>query len=1019
MKRYITSLMLIVSFFTTMSFARTPQEAAQIASRFFASQASSSIPSAQRASQQGGAVAIPVDLAYTQYTADHSAQAVFVFNHSDEGFVLVSAEDDARPVLGYSDTGRFDATDIPANMAFWLQMYADEIADYQSANQSRTTQRLARKQLAADYQYTPIAPLLGDMQWGQDVPFNNYAPTINGSKTPAGCVATAVAQIMYTHKYPTTGTGSHSYTLSSYGITLSANFGQTTYDWENMLPYYSKNNYTAEQADAVATLLFHLGVSMDMGYAPGGSGTLSTSAMDALTTYFGYDAGILTLLKDYLTEKQMLDQMYAELLTGRPIYMSGATVNNEGHAFVCDGIKENGYLHINWGWNGSCDGYYALSALNPENQGTGGSSTNLAFTESVDAYIGIKPDEGGSPTPFLSIQDYTLTAGNSISATTPVRISCTTFCNWGLGKAQGPIYYVVYNENGERIQEISIGSTNLDTYHYYRSIEFGSGQAFSLPDGKYELAVELHQDNQWFPIHLRKAGALRLPMIVEGETIYFENILREDEYAQTMTKAQVVNVNQTNTWDIDFTSDNFWGDSQTDQILRLRLHSNSPNSIIGSYRLDTTNSGEAGTINGDVTFAVGCGNGCYIHTVNDLHLTITNDKSNNLVLQFRIDTELMGVIYKTYVLTPTWYVIQGEDYYYYSDYITNDLAAAIPADKAVELINTFPDDDRTPIRFYVQGYVITMTLTPEEILQHDVAEFNISADGMLNDVLECYDIKGIDGDYHTGYEIEAGDDVTLYGVLKLHYDGSPIIEGKLAAITKGTSPVDYSITRLELLRIEDMKVYFEWESLAPQVEVAIYDGSNKLIGTAYTTVKQPSFKAPKIDTYILRVTPLDEDKNILGATAELVVDMHNHDYTIRNLTIDIDYLTFAAAWESDANTFHIKLFDGNNEQIGNNYFTDKTLSRTLPAGDYTLWIRPMNDSKSSYLAEAVSQTFTLTDPSTAVEDILAPDAKVYLYDLLGRMIDSQSASLDREWNVPSAGLYILIQANHQQKIFIQ
>ena len=295
--------------FSSTLWARTVQEASVIASVFM--QAQNEMPG--RRMQKAVAATdmrMPVELIFTQYQVDKITPAVFVFNSTSEGFVLVSAEDNARAVLGYSDNGKFDANDIPENMQFWLQMYADEMGrlgeeairreargERREAIKRKVIGDEAMRQEATSEEYPTISPILGQTIWGQGKPFNNKCPTYNKEHCVTGCVATAISQIMYVHKYPTRGTGSYSYTTETKKLKVSADFGSTTYDWDNMIPDYS-GSYTTKQADAVATLMYHVGVAADMDYTLDASGAVSSIALAALTEYFGYDKAINVLTKD-------------------------------------------------------------------------------------------------------------------------------------------------------------------------------------------------------------------------------------------------------------------------------------------------------------------------------------------------------------------------------------------------------------------------------------------------------------------------------------------------------------------------------------------------------------------------------------------------------------------------------------------------------------------------------------------------------------------------------------------------
>ena len=247
MKKIITLIfgLLCTSIIT---WARTPHEAAQIASQFI-TQANATPTLRLQKAAAATSVTVPVELAFTQNQIDNSTPAVFVFNSTDERFVLVSAEDNARAVLGYSDEGTFDSNNIPENMQFWLKMYADEMRSATEAK-GKVNRREAKgerleakgeRREAEEEAYPTIAPLLGETIWGQGEPFNNMCPQIGNERAVTGCVATALSQIMYIHKYPTKGIGSHSYKTETEGLTVSANFGNTTYDWANMIPNSNKS----------------------------------------------------------------------------------------------------------------------------------------------------------------------------------------------------------------------------------------------------------------------------------------------------------------------------------------------------------------------------------------------------------------------------------------------------------------------------------------------------------------------------------------------------------------------------------------------------------------------------------------------------------------------------------------------------------------------------------------------------------------------------------------------------------
>ena len=535
MNKIYTLIISALCLFSITLEARTMQEASAVASAFMQAQNEAK---GERLKAKGER--IPVELAFTQYQVDQTTPAVYVFNSTDEGFVLVSAEDNARAVLGYSDEGTFDANNIPENMQFWLKMYADEMRSATEAMRREGDEAMRRKaiehpknqqifrgprwQEAEAESYPTISPILGKTVWGQGEPFNNKCPEINGERTVTGCVATAMSQIMYAHKYPTKGTGSHSYTTETKKLKVSANFGNTTYDWANMIPNYKKDSYTTTQADAVATLMYHVGVAAEMDYTVEGSGAVSSIALAAMTEYFGYNKAINVLPKDFMKEEDLLQVIATDLQAGRPVYVSGSTVNQEGHAFVCDGMESDGYLHINWGWYGMADGYFALSALAPEVQGTGGSASNLAFTEGVCIYSNIKPIAGGEAMPLVTVDKLTRTSKETINKTEKVSFDLDRFTSTGIATAEGTITYFIYNSDKELVKQVEIGYFGpLDPGYYYTSaISISHTLPNTLANGNYELEIRYIDDNDIdHPILVKGLGEVRVPFTVTSSQFVF------------------------------------------------------------------------------------------------------------------------------------------------------------------------------------------------------------------------------------------------------------------------------------------------------------------------------------------------------------------------------------------------------------------------------------------------------------------------------------------------------------------
>lgn len=343
----------------------------------------------------------------------------YVFNASDnKGFVAIAGDDDAYPILGFSLESSFVKENMPSVIQNWFMNYQSQIEwirdnSYASSSEVKEAWRaLSANSYAVD---TTGQVIYETALWDQMTPYNNLCPVINSQKTPTGCVATSTAIVMKYHAWPLQGTGSHSYTLENYG-TLSANFN-TTFDWANMPLKYVANQYTAQQASNVATLMYDIGVFSEMDYAPGESGANTLISAAGLVKYMSYDIGLQVLSRknyDYITWVKMLTN---ELDNGRIVIYagdddSGTTV--EGHQFILDGYLPSLLFHVNWGWSGVDNGYFVLSLLNPANQGVGGNVGG--FSEDQQAVIGIqKPQPNAVYNDVLAFFDGDSQSGTEFS----------------------------------------------------------------------------------------------------------------------------------------------------------------------------------------------------------------------------------------------------------------------------------------------------------------------------------------------------------------------------------------------------------------------------------------------------------------------------------------------------------------------------------------------------------------------------------------------------------------------------
>ena len=297
--------------------------------------------------------------------------SLYAFNvGQNEGYVIVSGDDDLPTILGYSDSGSINMDSLPSNMKYWLDEYEDQILHYQNYQHKKRKKANPVGSLSA---YPEIQPLLTS-KWNQYYPYNESCPDFfNGEKCITGCVATAMAQIMYYHRLKSTNVTTLEIpeydcwkNWDSYGqLHVDAIPKGSFIDWDNMLDYYS-NDATEIQRKAVADLMFFCGASVSMDYSPNGSASNNSRVADALKKYFDYSDNVKYMERYNVTSDDEWEKMiYTEIQNKRPVLYGGTTRRLEGHSFVCDGYDGNGYFHFNWGWGGAFDGYFLLSALNP------------------------------------------------------------------------------------------------------------------------------------------------------------------------------------------------------------------------------------------------------------------------------------------------------------------------------------------------------------------------------------------------------------------------------------------------------------------------------------------------------------------------------------------------------------------------------------------------------------------------------------------------------------------------------
>ena len=316
-----------------------------------------------------------------QLVLANNSSELYAFNdEANGGYVVVSGDERMPDVLAYSYNGFYDADNLPCNMKALMEEYAAQVAYLREHPGAKVAKRAATER-------QNIAPLL-TCWFNQGSPYNNKCPEVDGKHCLTGCVATAMAQIMYYYQWPKQTTDViPGYTTRTRKIEMSA-IPVTTIDWDNMLEqYFSWEYYSNEQIDAISTLMLLCGTSVLMDYEPTESGTGTLFSARAFCNYFDYDDMIEEVYRKNYKSEGWEQIVYDEINARRPVLYSGSS-RESGHAFVLDGY-ENGYFHVRWGW-GKSESWVLMT----DDEGW------MGYTIGYSAVIGIQPKAPGSPSRY-------------------------------------------------------------------------------------------------------------------------------------------------------------------------------------------------------------------------------------------------------------------------------------------------------------------------------------------------------------------------------------------------------------------------------------------------------------------------------------------------------------------------------------------------------------------------------------------------------------------------------------------
>lgn len=446
-------------------------------------------------------------------------EAYYIFNAQDRGFVIVSGDERMPNVLAYSDNSNFACEEIPPATRYWLDCFEEMYLRLKNASY------FSHAQDSLSMTTADVQPLLNNTQWDQTHPYNKFCPSHSNQKCLTGCVATAMAQVLRYHRYPEHGKGYSNYYTSTNRIHIARDLTKDYYNWDSMLDRYSNTgNYTESSADAVAVLMASCGAAVKMDYgisSQGGSGAYQSDLLSAFVENFGYDPDAAVLSRSFFTTKEWHELLIKELEEGRPVNYGGHSTRDGGHSFVLDGFRKsitNTYpdYHVNWGWNGNCDGYYQIADLLPKENGQNAAMDG--FNSSQQMTIGIQPNDGIDQrnivlaTEKLHVSKSVTTVGGS------VQVYTASLCNFSYQKYSGNFSVVLTDEKGvEHVCPVDTKARSLSSLQMLRNLSCDLMLPVSIPEGIYKVSLRAIGNDQ-SAISVYSSSYPQLTISTNGDT---------------------------------------------------------------------------------------------------------------------------------------------------------------------------------------------------------------------------------------------------------------------------------------------------------------------------------------------------------------------------------------------------------------------------------------------------------------------------------------------------------------------
>lgn len=455
MKRTALTLILLFVAVLAMADSITPEKARTMASSFFTDTRSEARVSLVWDGTDG-------------LTRSAATPAFYVFNREGGGFVIIAGDDAAVPVLGFSETGSFQTEGMPENIRHWFDGYTAQInylrniGEKQRATGAALWEKATREGIR---RYSPVKRV-ETPSWGQGAPFNNLCPTVDGGRSVTGCVSTALCEAMFIQQWPLTTNGEK---LDDYTYTTDKNKKQTitghnlatSYNWTSIKRSY-KGSYSETEATAIATLMHDVGVMLQSEYNPTGTGAYPEMIPTMLIRYMDYDSSVYLAYREEFTNREWCDLIKKDIDAGLPV-VYGGDGDGGGHEFVLDGYATEDYFYVNWGWNGSDNAYYKISALMIDK--------DYDFRFHCSAIFNLKKNAGGKPVERMlyyldnSYKGGLTLTGGSFEKGKTAKVTATNLCNYGEGTFVGQFALAVVDWKGNIKQVFEAQPLELESQY--------------------------------------------------------------------------------------------------------------------------------------------------------------------------------------------------------------------------------------------------------------------------------------------------------------------------------------------------------------------------------------------------------------------------------------------------------------------------------------------------------------------------------------------------------------------------